>query len=223
MSVMKIVAGIAAGLAASAALVGCTTPSAPSMPSGPELDAQFRSLLQSSFRAEGIAQLDRLQQDSGQAACSTGAPLPEALARKIEAEAQASIKPPSDGRYLGDWKEGEKLAQSGRGMTWTDKSTTPSANGGSCYNCHQIGKAELSFGTIGPSLYQYGRLRGVSNPADPSAQPMLTYTWGRLYNGWAYNACANMPRFGHQQLLDETQMRHLMALLLDPQSPVNQP
>jgi sulfur-oxidizing protein SoxX len=31
-----------------------------------------------------------------------------------------------------------------------------------------------------------------------------------------------MPRFGHAKLLDEKQLQHLMALLLDPQSPVNQ-
>jgi len=31
-----------------------------------------------------------------------------------------------------------------------------------------------------------------------------------------------MPRFGHNKLLDETQLKNLMALLLDPKSPVNQ-
>ena len=31
-----------------------------------------------------------------------------------------------------------------------------------------------------------------------------------------------MPRFGHAGLLDEDQIRDLMALLLDPKSPVNQ-
>jgi sulfur-oxidizing protein SoxX len=31
-----------------------------------------------------------------------------------------------------------------------------------------------------------------------------------------------MPRFGHAGLMNETQLRHLMALLLDPKSPVNQ-
>jgi len=30
-----------------------------------------------------------------------------------------------------------------------------------------------------------------------------------------------MPRFGHAKVLDENQIRHLMALLLDPASPVN--
>ena len=31
-----------------------------------------------------------------------------------------------------------------------------------------------------------------------------------------------MPRFGHAGLLGEDQLRNLMALLLDPKSPVNQ-
>ena len=31
-----------------------------------------------------------------------------------------------------------------------------------------------------------------------------------------------MPRFGHAKLLDEKQIRDVMALLLDPRSPVNQ-
>ena len=31
-----------------------------------------------------------------------------------------------------------------------------------------------------------------------------------------------MPRFGHEKLLSEKQMQDLMALLLDPKSPVNQ-
>jgi sulfur-oxidizing protein SoxX len=49
------------------------------------------------------------------------------------------------------------------------------------------------------------------------------YTWGKINNSWAYNACSNMPRFGHHGMLDQTQIRHLMALLLDPASPVNAP
>jgi len=98
----------------------------------------------------------------------------------------------------------------------------PRDNGASCYNCHQIDKKEISFGTIGPSLWNYGKLRGVRDPGDAAAAPILQYTWGKLWNSKAYAACSNMPRFGHMQLLDEDQLRHLMALLLDPKSPVNQ-
>ena len=107
-------------------------------------------------------------------------------------------------------------------MTWTDASAGTAANGGSCYNCHQIGKAEISFGTIGPSLANYGRLRGVADPASPASKAIVEYTWGKLYNAKAYNACSGMPRFGHAGMLDDTQLKNIMALLLDPKSPVNQ-
>jgi sulfur-oxidizing protein SoxX len=209
-----------AGLGAVALLVAGCASLGGSSPA--ELDAQFKAMMQASFRDQGIAKVDRLQQDEGQAACSTGAAPDEATARRIEAQSLATVKAPSDGMYLGDWKEGEKLAQNGRGMTWTDKSAESSANGGNCYNCHQISKAEISFGTIGPSLYHYGKLRGVTDPASPSAKAMVEYTWGKLNNAWAYNACSNMPRFGHKGLLNEKQLQHLMALLLDPRSAVNQ-
>ena len=107
-------------------------------------------------------------------------------------------------------------------MTWTDASAAPASNGGNCYNCHQIAKSEISYGTIGPSLYHYGKLRGVTDPSSPASKAMVEYTWGKLWNAKAYNACSGMPRFGHAGLLDETQLKHLMALLLDPGSPVNQ-
>jgi L-cysteine S-thiosulfotransferase len=179
------------------------------------------AMMRGSFRGEGIATIDRLQQDESNRECSlvgTEA-LPEAKAKAIEAANLKTIKWPSDGKFLGDWKEGEKLAQNGRGMTWTD--IDPKANGGNCYNCHKISNQEISFGTIGPSLYQYGKLRGVTDPNAPSAKAMLEYTWGKIWNAKAYNACSNMPRLGHVGVLSEKQVKDIMALLLDPASPVN--
>jgi hypothetical protein len=60
-----------------------------------------------------------------------------------------------------------------------------------------------------------------TRPVRP-AKAIVEYTWGKLYNAKAYNACSGMPRFGHVGMLSETQMKDLMALLLDPKSPVNQ-
>ncbi|MDP4302535.1 sulfur oxidation c-type cytochrome SoxX [Leptothrix discophora] len=200
-------------------LSGCATG-----PSPAELDRQATAMMKASFRDQGIAKVDRLDQDPANEACSqagAGTP-PEALVKAIEASNLATVKAPSDGRFLGDWKAGERLAQSGRGMTWTDPTTEAKDNGGNCYNCHQISKEEISYGTIGPSLYQYGKLRGVSDPASADARPIVEYTWGKLWNARAYNACSQMPRFGHKALLDERQLKDLMALLLDPKSPVNQ-
>ena len=67
-----------------------------------------------------------------------------------------------------------------------------------------------------------GKTRGVTDVMAPTAKPIVDYTWMKLYNSKSYNACSNMPRFGHQGLLDEKQLAHLMSLLLDPKSPVNQ-
>jgi len=58
--------------------------------------------------------------------------------------------------------------------------------------------------------------------AAPAAAAIVKYTWGKLYNSKAYSACSNLPRFGHAELLNEQQIRDVMALLLDPKSPVNQ-
>jgi L-cysteine S-thiosulfotransferase len=208
-----VLSALAAGL-----VVGCA-----SAPTPQELDAQAAAIMKASFRDQGIAKVDRLNQDASNAECSKaeGKPLPEARAKAIEAANLATVKMPQ-GSLIGDWRAGERLAQDGRGMTWTDASAAPGSSGGNCYNCHQIGKAEISFGTIGPSLYNYGKLRGVTDPASPASKAIVDYTWGKLYNAKAYTACSGMPRFGHFGLLDETQLKNLMALLLDPQSPVNQ-
>jgi L-cysteine S-thiosulfotransferase len=198
--------------------VGCASDPAPA-----DLDKLAMEITDRSFREQGIAKLDRLKQDPSNLECSTadmtGKPLPEALAKKIEEANLATVKKPADGQLIGDWRKGESIAQNGRGGTWTDSATA--VNGGGCYNCHQIGKAEISFGTIGPSLYNYGKIRGVKDPADPASKAIVDYTWGKLYNSKAYNACSNMPRFGNTGLLTEAQIKDLMALLLDPKSPVN--
>jgi L-cysteine S-thiosulfotransferase len=218
---IMIGAGMLVALASCASVA--PTPEPKQVPK-PDYDALMATLLKSSFRDQGIATVDRLQQDASNAECSAaqGAPLPEVRSRAIEAANLATIKPPTDGKYIGDWQAGERLAQNGRGLTWTDTSTATPANGGNCYNCHQISKAEISYGTLGPSLYQYGKIRGVADVSSPDSRLMVEYTWGKLYNAKAYNACSGMPRFGHAGMLDEKQLKDLMALLLDPKSPVNQ-
>ncbi len=180
-----------------------------------ELD--LKHMMESSFQTKGIASVDRLTQDENQMACSTlvkGKPQINAKQQaKIEKTNLSLVAYPQDGVYLGNWREGEKIAQSGKGATWSDKADD--VNGGGCYNCHQLDKKEISYGTIGPTLYNYGKIRGQD-------EAVLKYTWAKLYNSKAYNACSVMPRFGHFKLLTENQLRDLMALLLDPQSPVNQ-
>lgn len=199
-------------------LAGCAT-----FAGGDQRQATKEMLLQS-FETKGIATIDRLNQDEIQAACSDaemkGKDLDDKVRARLEAAQLASIKPPSDGKYLGDWTKAEKIAQSGVGMAWNNKADT--VNGGNCYACHQLTKKEISFGTLGPSLYNYGKLRGISDPNSPASKAMVEYTWGKLYNAKAYNACTNMPRFGHLKGLTEQQLKDLVAYLVDPKSPVNQ-
>lgn len=190
----------------------------------PDYDKIHAETVKASFQAKGIATLDYLKQDMSNDLCAAadvaGKPLDEKTAKAIEEAEMKTIKWPSDGKFLGDWKKGETIAQSGRGLTWTDTATT--VNGGNCYNCHQIDKKEISFGNLGPSLYNYGKLRGVTDPNSPQAKAIVEYTWGKLWNSRAYNACSQMPRAGHKGILSEQNMKDIMALLLDPQSPVNQ-
>ena len=209
-----------ASLATALLLAGCA-----SGPSVAELNALTNQIVKSSFRDQSHVKLTRLTEtDETNLACSeadvAGKPLDDKTARAIEAVNMKTIKWPSDGKFIGDWKEGEKIAQSGRGLTWSDSATMES--GGNCYNCHQIDKKEISYGTIGPSLYNYGKIRGVSDPASPASKAMVEYTWGKIWNAKAYNACSNMPRAGHMGILSEVQVRHIVGLLLDPKSPVNQ-
>lgn len=193
-----------------------------SLPSA-EYDRITAEVVKASFQDKGIAKVDRLVQDDANRECAAadvaGKPIDEKVAKAIEEAEMKTVKWPSDGKFLGDWKEGEKIAQSGRGLTWTDNEKT--VNGGNCYNCHQITKEEISFGTLGPSLYNYGKLRGVSDPNSPASKAIVEYTWGKMWNSRAYNACSQMPRAGHKGILNEQQLKHVMALLLDPNSPVN--
>ncbi len=202
-----------------ALIAGCAA-----VPSGPELDKLTADIVKASFRDQALVKVDRLNQDDANRECSAadvaGKPIDEKLGKAIEEANLKAIKWPSDGKFIGDWREGEKIAQSGRGLTWTDE--PGQANGGNCYNCHQIDKKEISFGTIGPSLYNYGKIRGVTDPTSEAAKGVVEYTWGKVWNSKAYNACSNMPRAGHSGILNEAQVRHVVGLLLDPKSPVNE-
>ncbi|EDM83701.1 sulfur oxidation c-type cytochrome SoxX [Limnobacter sp. MED105] len=177
---------------------------------------EINQLLLASFKDKGIAKLERVNQTELQKACSLAETAPGGLSDAKRTELQnaalAAVKFPADGKYLGDWKAGEKLAQNGRGFQFSDKEGT--AAGGNCYACHQLAPQELAYGNIGPSLYQYGKLRGNS-------EEIMKYTWVKIWNSHAYNACSNMPRFGAEGILTETQIKDAMALLLSPDSPVN--
>jgi sulfur-oxidizing protein SoxX len=206
------------------AIVALLVAGCASVPSSADLDKMAADVVKASFRDQGIVKVSVLTPEDINEACTAadvaGKPIDPDLAIKLQDAQLKTIKWPADGKYLGDWKAGEKLAQSGRGLTWTDAANT--ASGGNCYNCHQMDPKEISFGTIGPSLTGYGHSRGViADPTSPASKAIIEYTWGKIWNAKAYNACSVMPRAVHKGIITEAQAKDLMALLLDPKSPVN--
>ena len=170
-------------------------------------------VMQRDFHPRGQATMDRISQDGLQRVCTESKDQPPAeLAKSLQAEQMKTIQFP-EGSLIGDWKRGETIAQSGRGLTWNDRAGQP--GGGSCYNCHQLSPKELSHGTIGPSLRSFGKTRG-------SGPEMQRYVYGKIYNAKAYNLCTHMPRLGASGTLTPQQIKDLVGLLLDPASPVNE-
>jgi sulfur-oxidizing protein SoxX len=198
-----------------ASLAACTTPGKvgerPAV-TNQELD-QITAVLKRDFKERGQAKMNRVELDDVQRLCNLHGDNPPAdVAKRFEEAHLKAIRFPA-GNLIGDWKNGEKIAQSGRGAMWNDK--PGDAAGGSCYNCHQISPKVADFGTLGPSLAGFGKTRG--NGAE-----MQRYVYGKIYNSKAYNACSHMPRLGHSGTLTEQQIKDLVGLLLDPKSPVNQ-
>ena len=180
--------------------------------STPAMAQDVQKVLQRDFHSRGQATMERVVQDGLQRVCteSNDRP-PAAVAKQLEADQLKTISFP-EGSLVGDWKRGERIAQNGRGLQWTDPAG--STGGGSCYNCHQLSPQEASHGTLGPSLLRFGATRG-------SGAEMQRYVYGKIYNAKAYNLCSQMPRLGYTGTLTPEQIKDLVALLLDPASPVN--
>lgn len=176
--------------------------------------AKVDGLLKKAFPTAPEDWAPRLVQDETMKICSDTRNNPsKAQADAILKRERATIEYPADGKFIGDWKKGEQLAQNGYGMRFTDY---PAArpNGGNCYACHQISAKELSYGTVGPSLQQYGKLRDFKEAAAKEL-------YEKIYNSQASIACSNMPRFGSNKVLTIEQIKDAVALLMDPESPVN--
>src|SRR5262245_43707706 len=179
-------------------------------------EARIDAAMRGAFPTASAAWLCRLKADPTLEACSRYSDAPSAeMARTIAARESAAVQYPPDGKLIGDWKRGEQIAQSGYGLRFTDYPPTRE-NGGNCYACHQLTKHEVSYGTVGPSLLGYGKIRKFSE-ADTKA------VYAKIYNSNATFPCSLMPRFGANGVLTIEQIRDLVALLMSPESPVNQP
>lgn len=174
-------------------------------------------IIHESFSAPAPALLSRLQQDRSQQICSKigGSKLTQNEAAEVVKLARASITYPASGKLVGDWKEGEKLAHDGAGdRIQFGRLETRKENGGLCQNCHALAPGEINVGNIGPPLTGYGTQRGHS-------EPIAKFTYEKIYNAWVYFPCSNMPRLGANRHLTPDQITHLVAYLVDPQSPIN--
>lgn len=155
----------------------------------------------------------RVKQDETQALCSEVRNNPsQAQFDAIVAREKAALVFPADGKVLGDWKAGERVANTGTGGQFSDTDAT--YKGGNCYACHQMAPKEVSYGTLGPSLTGYGKLKNFAAEEAKAA-------YAKIYNAQSVMACSQMPRFGHNKFLSEQQMKDVTAYLFDPDSPVN--
>jgi L-cysteine S-thiosulfotransferase len=201
-----------AGLAIAAAIAGCAT-----YPDAASTRETAERMVRTDFTAPAPALLKRLEQDRSQQICSKigGARPTQPEAAEVVRLARESIRYPASGKLVGDWKTGEKLAHDGAGdRIQRGQLEKRKENGGLCQNCHALAPGEINVGNLGPSLTGYGAQRGNSE-----AVSKLTYE--RIYNGWAYAPCSNMPRLGATGHLTPEQIMHLVAYLLDPGSPIN--
>lgn len=156
----------------------------------------------------------RFVQDETMKQCSIHENLPpKEVGEAIQKRERARIEYPADGKLMGDWKKGEALAQSGYGLRFSDYPPRRE-NGGNCYACHQLTKAEVSYGTIGPTLLGYGKTRKFGE-----AETKAVYE--KVYNAHATYPCSTMPRFGTNKILTGDQIKDLVALVMSPDSPVN--
>lgn len=206
------VAAAAAVIVLAVSLVSASRATRAQQPAQPA-PAAVDAIVKATFKSASPEWLARIEPDETQRACSTWRNVPPAAeVTKILEREKASVVFPADGKVLGDWKKGQKLAQRGTGGQFSDKADTP--RGGNCYACHQLSRAELSFGTMGPSLTEYGKIRKFS-PEEAKA------AYAKIYNAQSVQPCSNMPRFGHSKFLSEQDMKDVTAYLFDPESPVN--
>jgi sulfur-oxidizing protein SoxX len=163
------------------------------------------------------AHLKRLEQDHSQQICSKvgDAKLSQDEAAEVVSLARESIKYPASGQIVGNWKTGDMLAHDGSGDRIRDgKTENRKENGALCQNCHALAPGEINVGNVGPALTGYGKQRGNS-------EAIAKYTYDKIYNAWVYFPCSNMPRLGATGHLTPEQVAHMVAYLIDPQSPIN--
>jgi sulfur-oxidizing protein SoxX len=171
-----------------------STVSAPAQQKSQADPAKVDAAIKAGFPTAPADWQTRLDQDETMKQCSQYENLPpKDVGEAIQKRERDKVEYPADGKLMGDWKSGERIAQSGYGLRFTDYPPR-GPSGGNCYACHQLTKAEVSFGTIGPPLLGYGKNRNFSE-----ADTKLVYE--KIYNAQATFPCSNMPRLGTNKVL----------------------
>lgn len=175
--------------------------------------AVIDAYIKSTFGKASAEWQARIKPDESLAVCNTTRNNPSSAESDAMLKREsARVVYPADGKFLGDWKKGYQVANNGRGGQFSDPPGTVA--GGNCFACHQLDPKEVSYGTLGPSLAAYGKDRKY----DPET---IKDAYTKIYNSMAVVPCSNMPRFGVNKVLDEQQIKDVMAYLFDPESPVN--
>jgi sulfur-oxidizing protein SoxX len=192
-----------------ALLLAAGAASAQERPAQTVIDAYLKS----TFGKASAEWQARIKPDDSLAVCNTTRNNPSSAESEAMLKREsARVVYPADGKFLGDWKKGYQVANNGRGGQFSDPPGTVA--GGNCFACHQLDPKEVSYGTLGPSLSAYGKDRKY----DPET---IKDAYTKIYNSMAVVPCSNMPRFGVNKVLDEQQIKDVMAYLFDPESPVN--
>lgn len=187
---------------------------------GKNMQALVDKAIADSFLPGEGQDLSRLKQDETLRACNAKRDkVSDKVAAEINEREAKTIVYPEGNKLLGDWKNGQKLYTGGFGMrigkVEPDKlDRQKGGNGGNCYACHAADPKEVAFGTLGPSLTGYGKLRG--NSAE-----IVKYTYDKIFNAQAFTACSQMPRIGHNGILRPEQIADVVAFLISAESPVN--
>lgn len=206
MTITRLIVAGALALGASAAQA--------QQPAAPKIDpAIVERYVAATWRSTNEEWKKRVAQDETQKVCTATNNEPsQAQFDAIREREIKTVKFPADGNVLGDWKRGQQVAQRGTGGQFTDGPNT--YRGGNCYACHQLSKGELSFGTLGPSLTNYGKDRDFKPEEAKQA-------YAKVFNAMSVLPCSQMPRFGYHAFLSEEQIKDVVAYLFDRESPVN--
>ena len=182
-----------------------------------KLKAKIDKVIALSFLPGENQDLSRLKQDETIQACNQYRDnVPDKVAAAIIERETKNIQYPADGKLMGDWKTGEKYYKMGFAyrIGTVEPDNPKKDRGGNCYACHSADPKEVAFGTIGPGLTGYGKLRG-------SSDDIVKCTYDKIYNAQAFSACSQMPRLGHNGILTPEKIAHITAFLVSPDSPVN--